>query len=50
MIRRTGTMPARNFDEALSEATKIIGKDIKDTDILVLPSYFHDPKPVFEVE
>jgi nickel-dependent lactate racemase len=50
VIRRTGTMPARNFDEALSKAADIIGKDLKDADILVLPSYSHDPKPVFEVE
>lgn len=50
VIRRTGTMPARNFDEALSKAAELLGKDVKNADILVLPSYFHDPKPVFNVE
>lgn len=49
VIRNTGTMPARNFDEALSRASEIIGKDVNDADILVLPGYFHDPKPIFEV-
>jgi nickel-dependent lactate racemase len=50
VIRETGAMPARNFDEALAKAAEMIGKDVKDTDILVFPSYFHEPKPVFEVE
>ena len=50
VIRKTGAMPARNFDEALAKAAEIVGKDIKDTDILVFPSYFHEPKPVFEVK
>jgi len=50
VIRETGAIPARNFDEALAKAAEIIGKDVKDTEILVLPSYFHDPKPLFEVE
>jgi hypothetical protein len=50
VIRKAGAVPARNFDEALAMAAEIIGKDIKDTDILVFPSYFHEPKPVFEVE
>jgi nickel-dependent lactate racemase len=50
VIREAGAVPARNFDEALDMAAEIIGKDVKDTDILVFPSYFHEPKPVFEVE
>ncbi|MBN2125572.1 MAG: hypothetical protein JW821_14840 [Deltaproteobacteria bacterium] len=50
VIRETGAMPTRNFDKALARAAGIIGKDIRDADILVLPSYFHDPKPAFEVE
>jgi hypothetical protein len=43
-------MPARNFNEALAKAAEILGKEVKDTDILVFPSYSHEPKPVFEVE
>jgi nickel-dependent lactate racemase len=47
LIREMGLTPARNFEEALQKATQIVGKD---ADILVLPSYFHDPSPVFEVD
>jgi len=46
VIREMGAIPARGFDEALSIATEIVGKD---PDILVLPNYHHDPKPIFEV-
>lgn len=46
VIREMGLTPARKFDEAFAKATEIVGKD---ANILVLPSYFHDPKPVFEV-
>ena len=47
LIREMGLTPARNFEEALQKATQIVGKD---ADILVLPSYFHDPSPIFEVD
>jgi nickel-dependent lactate racemase len=46
VVREIGGIPARNFDEALAQATEIVGKD---PDILVLPSYLRDPKPIFEV-
>lgn len=46
VVREMGAIPARNFDEALAQATGIVGKD---ADILVLPSYYRDPKPIFEV-
>jgi len=46
VIREMGAIPARSFDEALAKATELVGKD---ADILVLPSYYHDPTPVFEV-
>ena len=46
LVREIGAMPARNFDEALAQAMGIVGKD---ADILVLPSYYRDPKPIFEV-
>jgi len=49
VIREAGAIPARNFDEALAKAAEIVGKDVNDADILVFPSYFHDPKPLFEV-
>ena len=46
IIREIGAIPARNFDEAIGMATDIVGKD---PDILVLPKYLRDPKPIFEV-
>jgi nickel-dependent lactate racemase len=45
-IRNMGAIPARDFDEALAKATEIVGMN---ADILVLPSYSRDPKPIFEV-
>ena len=49
VIREAGGMPARSFDEALAQAARMVGKSVEDADILVLPSYYRDPKPVFEV-
>jgi nickel-dependent lactate racemase len=46
VIRDAGAIPARSFDEALAEATEIVGNN---ADILVLPRYHRDPSPVFEV-
>lgn len=46
VIREMGAIPARSFDEALARAMEIVGQD---PDILVLPNYHHDPKPIFEV-
>jgi len=46
IIREVGAVPAKNFDEALERAKEIVGSN---PDILVLPSYFHDPKPILEV-
>ena len=46
VIRDMGAVPARNFDEALAQAIEIVGKG---ADILVLPSYDHDPSATFEV-
>jgi nickel-dependent lactate racemase len=46
IIREVGAVPAKNFDEALARAKEIVGSN---PDILVLPRYFHDPKPIFEV-
>jgi nickel-dependent lactate racemase len=45
-VREMGATPARNFNEALAQATEIVGKE---ADILVLPSYYRDPKPIFDV-
>jgi nickel-dependent lactate racemase len=47
VIREMGLTPARDFERALQKATKIVGQD---ADIIVLPSYFLDPSPVFEVD
>jgi len=46
MIRDLGAIPAKSFDEALAKATEIVGKG---ADILILPSYSRDPRPIFEV-
>jgi nickel-dependent lactate racemase len=46
VIRDAGGIPARNFDEALSEAKEIVGNH---AEILVLPRYHYDPRMVFEV-
>jgi nickel-dependent lactate racemase len=46
VVREMGALPARNFDEALAQAKGLVGKN---PDILVLPRYYHDPKPIFEV-
>ena len=46
VIREMGALPARNFDEALAQAKGLVGGN---PDILVLPHYYHDPKPIFEV-
>lgn len=48
-IREAGAIPARNFDEALAQASRLTGKDVEDADILVMPTYYRDPKPIFEV-
>ena len=47
VIREMGLTPARDFEQALQKATEIVGQD---ADILVLPSYFLNPSPVFEVD
>jgi len=46
VVREMGALPARNFDEAMARAMEIVGKD---PDILVLPRYYRDPKPIFKV-
>ncbi len=46
VIREAGFTPVRSFDEALETATEIVGGD---ANILVLPSYHRDPKPIFDV-
>ena len=46
LIREVGAVPASDFKEALSKAIEIVGKD---PDILVLPGYYREPKPIFEV-
>ena len=48
LIREHGLTPARDFDEALRLAHDAVGKG--DPDILVLPRFFDDPRPVFSVE
>jgi nickel-dependent lactate racemase len=46
VVREMGASPARNFDEAMARAMEIAGRN---PDILVLPRYYRDPKPIFEV-
>jgi len=46
VIREIGAIPTKSFDEALAQATEIVGKD---ADILVLPRHYYDPRPIFEV-
>ena len=48
IIREHGLTPAPDFDHALSIALDTLNK--KDPDILVLPTFFADPKPVFDVQ
>ncbi len=48
LIREHGLTPARTFDEALHIARETVGK--ANPDILVLPRFFDDPRPVFNVE
>lgn len=45
-IREIGAVPLRNFDEAFSYAMDIVGNS---PEIVVLPSDFQDPKPIFNV-
>jgi hypothetical protein len=47
VVRQMGATPAKNLHEGLAKAKDVVGNN---PDILVLPSYFHDPKPIFEVE
>lgn len=47
LIREIGLKPAKNFEKALEKAKEMVGED---PEILVLPRYFHEPKPIFEVE
>lgn len=46
VVREMGALPARNYDEAMEQAMEIVGRQ---PDILVLPRYYRDPKPIFEV-
>jgi hypothetical protein len=46
VVREMGALPARNFNEAMARAMEIAGRN---PDILVLPRYYRDPKPIFEV-
>ncbi|MFH1479907.1 MAG: lactate racemase domain-containing protein [Pseudomonadota bacterium] len=46
LIREIGAIPSRDFDEALALAKEIVGGN---PNILVLPRYLRDPKPIFEV-
>ncbi len=48
LIREHGLIPTRNFDQALGIAMDVVGK--KNPDILVLPRFFADPRPVFSVQ
>jgi len=48
LIREHGLTPARTFDEALRIAYDTVGKG--SPDILVLPRFFDDPRPVFSVQ
>jgi len=47
LIREHGLTPARDFDEAFRVACETVGKT--NPDILVLPRFFDDPRPVFRV-
>jgi len=47
LIREHGLTPARSFDEALHIARETVGK--ANPDVLVLPRFFDDPRPVFNV-
>jgi len=47
LIREHGLTPAPDFPTALKKAVEIVGK--KRPDILVLPRFFADPRPVFSV-
>ena len=48
LIREHGLTPARSFDEALRIAYDTVGKG--NPDILVLPRFFDDPRPMFSVQ
>ena len=48
LIREHGLTPARDFDAALRIARETVGKS--DPDILVLPRFFDDPRPVLNVQ
>jgi len=48
LIREHGLTPARDFDEALRIAYETVGKS--HPDILVLPRFHDDPRPVFSVQ
>ena len=48
LIREHGLTPAPDFDAALKIAMDVVGK--KNPDILVLPRFFADPRPVFSVQ
>jgi nickel-dependent lactate racemase len=48
LIREHGLTPAPDFDAALRIAQSTVGKG--NPDILVLPRFFDDPRPVFDVE
>lgn len=47
LIREHGLTPAKDFDRAFEIALDTVGK--KHPDILVLPRFFADPRPVFDV-
>ena len=46
LIREIGAIPSRDFDEALALGREMVGGN---PDILVLPRYLRDPKPIYEV-
>jgi hypothetical protein len=48
LIREHGLTPARDFDEALRIAQDTVGRS--NPDVLVLPRFFDDPRPVFSVQ
>lgn len=47
LIREHGLTPAKDFDQAFEIALDTVGK--KHPDVLVLPRFFADPRPVFDV-
>jgi len=48
IIREHGLTPAPDFDRAFAMALVLLEKP--DPDILILPTFFADPKPVFDVQ